>query len=255
MDLGLKGRRVIVTGGTRGIGRAIADLFADEGADVAICARNAGQVKETVAALSAKGVRAWGSAVDAGDVPAFLAWIEEAARALGGLDGFVANISAMSSARTEESWRKSFEIDILATVQSMEAAARLIEGSGSEAGSIVFISSTAALETAQGPRPYSAVKAAVINYMKGMARELAPKGIRVNTVSPGTIYFEGGVWHKREQEQPDLYRRMLRSNPMGRMGRPDEVAAAAVFLASPRASFISGTNLVVDGAATQRVQF
>jgi 3-oxoacyl-[acyl-carrier protein] reductase len=91
--------------------------------------------------------------------------------------------------------------------------------------------------------------------MKGMARELAPKGIRVNTVSPGTIYFEGGVWHKREQEQPDLYRRMLRANPMGRMGRPEEVAAAAVFLASPRAAFVSGTNLVVDGAATQRVQF
>jgi 3-oxoacyl-[acyl-carrier protein] reductase len=253
MDLGLKGKRVVVSGGTKGIGRAIAMQFAEEGADVGICARNPQQVAETVDALKAKGVNAWGSAVDAANVKAFSDWIGEAKTALGGLDAFVANVSAMSSARTEESWRKSFEIDILSTVTAMETAAKLLEDSKS--GAIVFISTTAALETAQGPRPYGAVKAAVINYIKGMARELAPKGIRINTVSPGTIFFEGGVWDQRRQSMPDLYNSMLKANPMGRMGKPEEVANAAVFLASPRAQFISGTNLVVDGAMTQRVQF
>lgn len=253
MDLGLKGRKAIVTGGTRGIGRAIVMQLAEEGCDVAFCARKADQVEETAKAVEAKGVKAFGKALDVADVDAFTAWIGEAAGQLGGLDAFISNVSAMNSNRTAEGWRAGFEIDILSTVMGIDTAVPLLQKS--DAGAVVFISSTAAVEKARGPRPYSSVKAAVIAYVSGLARELAPKGVRANTVSPGTIYFEGGGWHRREREEPEVYRTMLAENPMGRMGRPEEVANAAVFLASPRASFISGANLVVDGAMTRRIQY
>lgn len=251
MDLGLRGKRAIVTGGTRGIGRAIALQLAEEGCDVAICARNAAQVADTVAAIEAKGVKGWGGTADATDHKSFVRWIEDAAKALGGLDVFVANVSAISSPRTEESWRLSFEVDMLSTAESLETAARLM--AGTKDGSIVFIGTTGAIEMSAAPRPYTAVKAGMINYVKGMAKELTPKGIRVNTVSPGTIYFDGGVWDSRRQKMPELYNAMMKANPMGRMGRPEEVADMVVFLSSPRASFVSGTNTVVDGGLTQRV--
>ncbi len=253
MDLGLKGKKALVTGGTRGIGRAIAEQFADEGADVAFCARNPEQVAETVKALEAKGVKAYGTALDLRDVDASVAWMRKASDQLGGLDAFVSNVSAMNSARTVDGWRAGFELDLLSTAMGIEAAVPLLEASGQ--GSIVFIASTAALETAQGPRPYGAVKAAIINFVSGLANEVAPKGIRANTVSPGTIYFEDGVWGRRKREDTRLYETMLKANPMGRMGSPQEVANAVVFLSSPRAGFISGANLVVDGAMTRRVQF
>lgn len=253
MDLGLKGRKAIVTGGTRGIGRAIVMLLAEEGVDVAFCARDAAQVEATARAVEAKGVKAHGKALDVADVDAFTAWIEEAADRLGGVHAFISNVSAMNSSRTAEGWRAGFQIDVLSTVMGIDAAVPLLQRSGS--GAIVFISSTAALEKARGPRPYASVKAATMAYVSGLARELAPKGVRANTVSPGTIYFEGGGWHRREREEPEIYGKMLAENPMGRMGRPEEVASAAVFLASPRASFISGANLVVDGAMTRRIQY
>jgi 3-oxoacyl-[acyl-carrier protein] reductase len=145
------------------------------------------------------------------------------------------------------------EIDILGTVRAVESALPFLERS--DAAAIVVIASTAALESFGGVRSYNAVKAALINYVSNLANTLASKGIRANTVSPGTIYFQGGVWHKRQLETPEVYETALGKNPMGRMGTPEEVAKAAVFLASPAASFITGTNLVVDGALTQRVQF
>ena len=253
MDLRLKGKKAIVTGGTRGIGRAIAEELAAEGADVAICARNREQVDETVKALGKKGVKAWGAAVDVADTKALRAFVADAGEALGGLDLFVANVSALAVAADEASWRKSFDIDVMGTVVGIEAALPLLERSG--AGAVVVIGSVAAVETVGATRPYNAVKAALVPYVKSLAQNNAKKNIRVNMVSPGTIYFKGGVWHQREQQSPDVYNAALKRNPMGRMARPDEVADAAVFLASPRASFITGANLIVDGAATQRVQF
>jgi 3-oxoacyl-[acyl-carrier protein] reductase len=253
MDLGLKGKKAIVTGGTRGIGRAIAMQLAEEGCDVGICARNEAQVKETLAALTIKGVRATGGAVDVSDSVALRQWVPRAVGELGGLDILVPNVSALAGTPDEEAWRKGLEIDVLGTVRAVEAAMPFLEKSDSAA--IVAIASTAAVESFGGIRSYNSIKAALINYVSNLANVLASKGIRANTVSPGTIFFEGGVWDKRRQETPEIYQWALNKNPMGRMGTPEEVARAVAFLASPAASFISGANLVVDGAMTQRVQF
>ena len=165
----------------------------------------------------------------------------------------IANVSALSAALGEESWRLALEVDMLGTLRTVEAAMPYLEQS--DCASIVAISSTAALEAFGGARPYNALKAAVINYMSNLATQLAPKNIRANTVSPGTIYFDDGVWGKRKQEAPASYAAALAQNPMGRMGTPEEVAKAVAFIASPAASFITGANLVVDGGFTRRVQY
>lgn len=253
MDLGLQGKRAIVTGGSRGIGRAIAERLAAEGYNVAICARDAGQVAEAVTALEAKGVRAIGDSVDVADSTALKAWIDGTAGALGGLDVLVANVSALAGDSGEEAWRRAFEIDMLGTLHTINAAEPHL--ARSDSGAIVAISSVSALQYFGGVRAYNSIKAALINHISNVAHELAPKGIRANSVSPGTIYFKGGVWHDRELQQPEFYQAALKLNPMGRMGTPEEVANAAVFLASPAASFITGANLIVDGALSQGVQY
>ena len=248
MDLGLKGKRALVTGGTRGIGRAIAETLAAEGCDVAICARSADQVAATVETLQGHGGSAMGEAVDVVEREKLAAFAERAAGALGGLDILVANVSALAG----EDWRAGLEVDIMGTVNTVDAAWPHLERSGSAA--IVVISSIAAV--VGGPvRAYNSVKAALITYAANLAQQGAPLNIRANSLSPGTIYFDGGVWHQRELNEPEVYKWALARNPMGRMGSPQEVANGAVFLASPAASFITGTNLIVDGAMTQRVQF
>jgi len=253
MDLGLAGKRALVTGGTRGIGRAIVALLAEEGCAIGLCARSPGPIEETVAALRGRGVTAAGKAVDVADTAALRGWVGEMAAALGGLDIYIANVSALGMGMDEATWRRSFDIDVMGTVAGVEAAVPLLEKSA--AGSVVVVGTTGAIEMAGAMRPYAAVKAALIPYIKGLARNLAPKGVRANMVSPGNVYFKEGVWGQLEQRDPELFKRMLSFNPTGRMGRPDEVANAVVFLASPRASFITGTNLIIDGALTQRVQF
>ncbi len=194
-----------------------------------------------------------GHSLDATDPDAQTTWIEESACTFGGLDIFIANVSALHPGTDQEAWRQSFEVDMMATVYGVEAAIPLLKKSGG--GAMVLIASIAALHAASGVRPYGAAKASVLHYSKGLARELAPEGIRVNSVSPGNIYFEDGVWGRTERNNPDFFAKMLAANPMGRMGRPEEVANAAVFLASPAASFISGTNVLVDGALTVGVQY
>lgn len=253
MDLGLAGRKALVTGGTKGIGRAIAELLAAEGCGVALCARDAGEVAEAVAALRAKDVAATGRAVDVSDGPALEAWVRDAGDELGGLDILIPNVSALAVGNDLAAWRAGFETDLMGSVRAVDAAMPLLERS--DAGAIVIISSVSGREIDFAAGPYGAFKAALIHYAQGLAYRLAAKGIRANTVSPGNTYFENGVWHRIEREVPELFAQALALNPTGRMGRPEEMARAAVFLASPAASFITGTNLVVDGALTRGVQF
>jgi NAD(P)-dependent dehydrogenase (short-subunit alcohol dehydrogenase family) len=253
MDLGLAGRKALVTGATKGIGRSIADLLAAEGTHVAICARDAAEVAAAVASLSARGVRGFGRALDVGDAEALRDWVAASADALGGIDIVVPNVSALAVAQDEAAWQAGFEIDLMGSVRVVEAAMPYLEAS--EAASIVIISSVSGREIDFAAGPYGAFKAALIHYAQGLAFQLAGRNIRANTVSPGNTYFPGGVWEKIEHGNPDLFARAMALNPTGRMARPEEIARAAVFLASPAASFITGTNLVVDGALTRGVQF
>ena len=251
MDLGLKGKKVAVTGGSKGIGRAIAEGFAAEGASVSICARNAAEVEATVASLKAKGVKAFGQALDVADGPALTAWVAAGANALGGLDALVCNVSALAVGDSAESWQKSFSVDMMHTVNAVAAAVPFLEKS--TAGSIVLISSVSGFEVDFAAGSYGAIKAALIHYAKGLSRQLVGKGIRVNCVSPGNTYFDGGIWQNIEKNMPDLFASTLKVNPTGKFGTAEEVANGVVFLSSPMASRISGTNLVIDGALTVAV--
>jgi len=252
MDLGLKDLRVVVTGGSKGIGRRAAEIFAQEGASVSICARNADEVKETVAALKAKGVEAFGSSLDVADKAALGAFIADSAAALGGIDILVANVSALAVQDTEEAWQTAFDVDMMHTVRAVNAALPYLEKSQRPA--IVFVSSVSGREVDFTGPAYGALKAALIHYGQRLAYQLAPKMIRVNTVSPGNTYFEGGVWHNIEKNRPDLFAQALALNPTGRMATPEEIGRGIVFLASPASSFTTGTNLVIDGALTRGVQ-
>jgi 3-oxoacyl-[acyl-carrier protein] reductase len=251
MDLGLRGKSALVTGGSKGIGLAVAELFAAEGANVAICARNADQVDKVVKDLAAKGVKSWGKAIDVADPAALKGWIDGAAGALGAVDSVVCNVSALAVGDTADTWEKSFRTDMMHTVNSVAAAVPYLEKSKS--ASITIVSSVSGFEVDFAAGSYGAFKAALIHYAKGLSSQLIAKGIRVNAVSPGNTYFEGGIWQNIEQGMPDLFKTAMSLNPTGRMGTPQEVAAGVVFLASPVASRISGTNLIVDGALTKAV--
>jgi len=251
MDLQLGGSRVLVTGGTRGIGRAIVEAFVDEGAVVEFCARDAGEIETTEKALAERG-RVRGVQLDVRDGAALRGWVEAAAGRLGGLDAVVANISALAIPDTEENWYTSFEVDLMHTVRVAQTALPYLEASGN--GSIVAISSVSGREADFAAGPYGTMKTAIVGYISGLAFQLAERGVRANVVSPGNTYFDGGVWQQIEQGNPDLYTFAMGLNPTGRMGTPEDSAKAVVFLSSPVSARTTGTHLVVDGALTRGIQ-
>lgn len=253
MDLGLKGAKVILTGGSRGIGRKTVEMFAAEGADIAFCSRNAAQVEETAAAIAGFGgkVHAKPFDMEAG-ADAYVAWLNEAADALGGCDIFIPMISTSGAGATTD-WHKSLDFDILGAVRGCETLeARLTE---SAIGSVVLMSSTAALETFIRPQGYNALKAALLTYAGQLAQAWGEKGIRVNAVSPGPIEFEGGNWPRIKDANPALYENTRKQFALGRFGQAEEVARTVVFIASPASSYTTAANIVVDGGFTKRIQF
>lgn len=247
MDLHLSGLSAVVTGGTRGVGRAVVENLLAEGCRVGFCARTPSQVDEAVEALRPWG-EARGTVVDVRDDTGLAHWVAASVDALGGLDIVVSNVSAQSF-----DWRASVDVDILAGVRLMDLVAPHLRRSASP--SVVAIASMAGHMAVPSYKPYSAVKAALISYMGSLSREWAPVGIRVNVVSPGEVYYPGGFWERMREEESDLYGDAVRRNIMGRMANPADVARAVAFLASPAAAFISGVNLFVDGAAHEFVDF
>lgn len=257
MDLKLKGRSALVTGATRGIGLRIARQLAAEGANLGICARSQAAVDETVVELLASGVNVVGDAIDITNTQAYTGWINSAAQRLGGLDVFVSNVSAGPNTAGEAGWRNAFEADMLGAVRGCEAALPWLRKS--DAGSIVLIASISGVMSKALPAPgihaYGAMKAALISYGSQISRELAREGIRVNMVSPGPIYFSGGPWDHIKQNFPAAYQQALNQCVIGRLGTPEEVASAVVFLASPVSGFTTGQNLHLDGGYMQHVAF
>lgn len=252
MDLGLRGKKAIITGGSRGIGRAIAEGLADEGVDLAICSRTAEGVETAKKELESKGVKVFGEAVDVGDADALKAFIESAAEQLGGIDILISNPSG-GNGTDEKSWKANFEVDLMGAVRSVNAAVPFL--AKSDAASVIFIGTTAAVETFMGPTSYNALKAALITHANGLSQTLGPQGVRVNVISPGPIFIEGGAWDTIKQHMKPMYDSTVAACPNGRLGTAEEIANTAVFLASSAASLVTGVNLVVDGGFTKRVNF
>ncbi len=254
MDLGLSGKKAIVTGSTRGIGRAIAERLLDEGASVAIGARSADDVTKAVEELEGRSSgQVWGAPVDVAQGEAFTSWCTTAAENLGGCDVYVSNTSAGGGGANEEKYRALFEVDLLGLVRGVDALKGHLTSSGS--GAIVAISTTTAVEAGPGSGAYGAMKAAVIAAVADMANSMAGDGVRANAVSPGPIYIEGGAWNMIKDNMEGFYDSTVKASPHGRLGSAEEVANVVAFLASPAASWVTGENIVIDGGFTKRVAF
>lgn len=245
MQIIFKGRKVLVAGGSRGIGRSIALAFASEGADVAICARSAQGIEAAEAELKRHGGMVFSMPCDLGEVSAAANFVTGAASALGGVDILINNASGMGMKDDESGWAASVNVDLMATVRATQAAIPFMEKAGG--GAIINISSISGLMAVPRTLPYAVVKAALVNYTMGQALALAPKRIRVNAIAPGSIEFPGGVWGNRKTSDPELYQRTLDWIPWGRFGTPEEVANVALFLASDMGSWVTGQTIVVDG--------
>lgn len=245
MQIDLTGRRAVITGGSRGIGRAIALACAEAGAAVSFCARGGGGLAPVREAIEAHGVTAHAAICDVADGAALAAYIDQAAAALGGIDILVCNASGFGTTDDEAGWQRSIDVDLLGTARAIRAALPHLEQSS--AGAIINISSISGIGASARTPPYGAVKAAIMSYTQSEAAVLAKKRIRVNCIAPGSIEFPGGTWERAKDNNPRLYDAILRSIPFGRLGTPEEVAQVALFLASPLAAWVTGQIISVDG--------
>ena len=245
MDLHLAGKKVIVTGASKGIGLAIANEFAKEGASVSICARGRDSLESARELIAGNGGNVHADICDVSDKKNLIKYIENAVQNLGGLNILVNNPSGFGRSDDEDGWQVGIDIDLMALVRASWTAVPFIEKTGG--GSIIHTSSISGLTSSLRTPPYGAVKAAVIQYTKTQALQLASKNIRVNCIAPGSIDFPGGTWDDAKKNNPKLYAGIQNSIPFGRLGRPEEVAKLAVFLASDAASWVTGETVAVDG--------
>ena len=256
MDLGLSGKRALITGATKGLGRAIAETLLAEGASVAICARKADEVEAAVKELSTMakgGAKVVGGVADAGDAAVLRAWIASSAEQLGGIDIYVHNTSG-KPARKLDAWINNFNIDLMALVQGVDAASEHLVADGG--GAVISIGTTAVAEHfASGSGSYSALKAAVTNWTLGQAQVLGAKGVRCNVVQPGPIFIEGGDWEMIKGAMPPFFEATQKGHPGGELGTAQDVANTVAFLASPAAKHINGVNITVDGGFLKRVNY
>lgn len=253
MDLELKGKKAILIAANASVGRHTAQVLAAEGCAVALCGRTQEKVDAVVETVRGYGVQGFGKAVDASDATALPAFIDEAAAELGGCDIFISFVSANPGVDSDEGWMTVMNADILPLSRGIRTALPYLQQS--EAGSIVTLSSTGAVEDFMGPQPYNALKAAVINYSAALAQKHAPEGIRVNCLIPGPIWTEDGPWPYIKENMREFYDSIVAQIPAGRMCTGEEIGRAIAFVASPACRFMTGASLVVDGALTKRVQF
>jgi NAD(P)-dependent dehydrogenase (short-subunit alcohol dehydrogenase family) len=243
MDLGLKGKKIIVTGGTRGIGLSIADACAAEGAAVSVCGRSEESLKKAEAFLSRHGGTVHTASCDVADAEAVAGYIAAAAETFGGIDGLVNNPSGFGSTDDEDGWKKSMDVDLMGVVRTTWAAYPHLVASK---GSVLTISSISGIG-ASGSIPYGAVKAAVIQLTQSHAKKFAADRVRVNCIAPGSIEFPGGSWERRKTEAPEVYTSTLAGIPFDRYGTPEEIGTVAAFLLSPAARWVTGQTIAVDG--------
>jgi 3-oxoacyl-[acyl-carrier protein] reductase len=250
IDTELAGLRAVITGGSRGIGLAIAAALAGEGVHVSICGRNAQTLENARGELASHGTTVHASVCDVADGAAIEAYVAETAAALGGIDIVVNNASGFGAGDSEDGWAASINVDLLGSVRTTRAARPWLEQS--DQASVLHIASIAGQGASARTAAYGAVKAAIIQYTQSQAADMAEHRIRVNAISPGSIDFPGGLWQRRKANNPAVYDATLASIPFGRFGRPEEIARTAVFLASPLASWITGQTLTVDGGQLLR---
>ena len=253
MDLGLRGKRAIITGGTRGIGFRIAQNLAEEGCNLSICGRDPARLETALAALRKTGVTAHGAALNARDAEPLLAWLDDAVTALGGVDILILNVSGGGGVDSELNWKKNFDIDLMSAVRSCERITPALKKS--DAGSIVFVGEVASVETGAEAAAYNAIKAGIVTHAAQLSQKLMRSGIRVNSVSPGPLLFPGSSWEMMRVMDAKRFRNVTSQHPGRRLGTDLEAANAITFIASPAASWVTGVNLVVDGGFTKRVQF
>jgi 3-oxoacyl-[acyl-carrier protein] reductase len=254
MDLGLTGKKAIVTGGSRGIGLAIAQTLLNEGACVATCARGKAALDVRLEQWRSEGHSVYGEALDVTDAVALETWLDNSVEALGGCDIFISNVFTLLTSKGLERWQEAVDINLLQHIRATEKILPHLPRGGDSA--IVFIASIASIMNSNpSETEYGATKAALISYASQLATRLGPDNIRVNCVSPGPIYHEGGFWEMVEQKQPEMFKRAQSLSVFNRLGTAQEVANPVVFLASPAASNITAANLRIDGAIIKTVNF